>query len=266
MLIFAHRRVPVVVNRLGPPGDGDILVPHQAVSIFGTTDVPQRDPSPPGVSRSEVRRLLDLGRAMFPSMDRWRVLRAFTGVRPLYQPPSRAAGESRWVTRDFTVIDHTASGGPAGALAVVGGKFSTYRAMAERTGDVAARYLGVKMPSRTRHLVLGGPAPIKNVGREPIVCECEQVSQAQLDGVAHLPLGQWRTRTWFAMGPCQGTFCVHRGAGQRRRQASGGQVQAEVTHLRMERERGLSAVLWGANAQEWVLNRAVRRETRGEPL
>ena len=267
MLIFAHRRTPVVVNRLGPPGDGDILVPHQSVAILGTTDVPQADPAPPAASRGEARRLMDLGRILFPSIDAWRVLRAFAGVRPLYQPPSSGAASSRWVTRDFTVIDHEAAGGPAAVLAVVGGKFTTFRAMAERTGDAAAAHLGVHTASRTRGMVLEPLAPeAPHDGEAPAVCECEHVGEDRLNALRHEPLGQWRTQTWFAMGPCQGTFCVHRGAGIRRREVPGGQVRDEVGALRAERDRGFQPVLWGANAQEWALNRAVRRETLGEPL
>ncbi len=264
MLIFANRHTPVVVNRLAPPGDGDILVPHQSVVIFGTTDVRQQDPEPPAVARGEVLRLMELGRTMFPSMGSWRVLRAFTGVRPLYQPARADGGlPSRWVTRDFTVID---SGRDAGVIAVVGGKFSTFRAMAEHTADHVVGYLGVTAPSRTQTQVLEGPRPAAARSRDLVVCECEGVTEAALDAEAGRPMPDWRTRTWLAMGPCQGTFCIHRAAGMRRRRASAGRVATEVAALRTERDRGFPAVLWGANAREWALNRAVRAESLGEPL
>lgn len=262
MLIFANRHTPVVVNRLAPPGDGDILVPHQSVAIFGTTEVVQAGPEPPPVTRGDVLRLMELGRAMFPSMGTWRVLRAFTGVRPLYQPAGEDAPE-RWVTRDFTVID---SGRDAGFVAVVGGKFSTFRAMAERAADVVARQLGVTAPSRTRAQALEAGASSAAGSHDPVVCECEGVSQAALDAEASRPLSEWRTRTWFAMGPCQGTFCIHRAAGLRRRSTSAEQVAEEVGALRAERDRGFTSVLWGANAQEWALNRVVRAESLGELL
>lgn len=264
MLIFANRHTPVVVNRLAPPGDGDILVPHQSVAIFGTTDVRQDDPEPPPVTREDVLRLMALGRAMFPAMDSWRVLRAFTGVRPLYQPEhGRGEAASRWVTRDFTVIDSIRD---AGVVAVVGGKFSTFRAMAERTADVVARQLGVREPSRTSTQVLEPEASRPGHSRAPVVCECEEVATAALVPMTSEPLPEWRTPTWLAMGPCQGTFCIHRAAGLRRQGTSAEHVAAEVGALRAERDGGFTSVLWGANAQEWALNRAVRAETLGEAL
>ena len=264
MLIFANRHTPVVVNRLAPPGDGDILVPHQSVAIFGTTDVRQDDPEPPPVMRADVLRLMALGRTMFPTMDAWRVLRAFTGVRPLYQPP-HANGEAsaRWVTRDFFVIDRVRD---TGVVAVVGGKFSTFRAMAERTADVVARQLGVSAPSRTRTQVLEAGASPPADAHAPVVCECEEVATTALAPMAAEPLAAWRTPTWLAMGPCQGTFCIHRAAGLRRQRTSAAQLAAEVGALRAERDRGFTSVLWGANAQEWALNRAVRAESLGEAL
>ncbi|MDA8198363.1 MAG: FAD-dependent oxidoreductase [Thermaerobacter sp.] len=264
MLIFANRHTPVVVNRLSPPGDGDILVPHQSVAIFGTTDVRQDDPEPPPVTRAEVLRLMASGRAMFPTMDSWRVLRAFTGVRPLYQPADgKGEAGSRRVTRDFTVIDRVRD---AGVVAVVGGKFTTFRAMAERTADVVARQLGVSAPSRTRTQLLEAGVSRAADSNGPVVCECEDVATAALAPMTAEPLSAWRTPTWLAMGPCQGTFCLHRAAGLRRQRASAAHVAAEVGALRTERDRGFTSVLWGANAQEWALNRAVRAESLGEAL
>jgi glycerol-3-phosphate dehydrogenase len=37
MVVFNGRVVNGLVNRLRPPGDGDIMVPHRSSSILGTT-------------------------------------------------------------------------------------------------------------------------------------------------------------------------------------------------------------------------------------
>ena len=56
------------------------------------------------------------------------MLRAFTGVRPLYEGDTHSAA-SREVSRDFKAIDHHTRPGPAGAFSVVGGKWTTLRLM-----------------------------------------------------------------------------------------------------------------------------------------
>jgi len=261
MIIFAHRRVPLVVNRLRHPGDGDILVPHGRTAIWGTTDVPQEGPDPPRPTPEEARRLIHLGEALFPEMGQWRVLRAFTGVRPLYHPG--AVGDAREISRDFTVINHLAQGGPEGAFSVVGGKWTTFRLMAERVADQVARYLSVDQTSRTREVVLR-PAddhPERLAG--PLVCECEGVS-ASAWGDDAAPLDHRRLRTWFGMGPCQGTLCAHRATGLRAREVEPHQALAELRAFREERMAGMRPVSWGDNARQYALLEAVRQQTYAE--
>jgi len=259
MLIFANRMVPKVINRLKRPGDGDIFVPHQEVVILGTTDVAQDHPEPPPPRREDVLELMTLGRQLFPELDTWRILRAFNGVRPLYLP-SEAQTDSRELSRDFSVIDHGRSDGLEGAFSLVGGKWTTFRLMAERLGDaVCARY-HIDAPSRTRDTQI---APTRRSPRQkdsPILCECEGVAESDLDhedSTDKLRLG-----TWFAMGPCQGTFCAHRIVGR----AWPNEVEARLGTLRKEREHGLGAVMWGANARLVALNRSLRAQLLGEVL
>ncbi len=263
MIIFAERKLAHVVNRLAPPGDGDILVPHDRVTIWGTTDEPTESAAAKPPRPSETRKLLALGRDLFPDMENWRALRAFCGVRPLYQPET--AADSRHVTRDFTVIDHARRGGPAGVVSVVGGKWVTFRLMAEKAGDVVTSYLGGGAPSLTAETPL---PPLREQAaerqREPWLCECEQAGEWDLAAWPGATLGEWRTRTWFSMGPCQGTFCVHRVANRRLTTANLAEVDAEEAALRSEREQGMQGALWGDNAREWALSQSVRRQTLGE--
>ncbi len=266
MMVFAHRRVDVVVNRLARPGDGDILVPHESTVILGTTDVPQAVPEALSPRREEALYLLRQGQRLFPAMDTWRVLRAYTGVRPLYQP-NAAPTDPRLVTRDFTVLDHGRDGGPRGVFSVVGGKWTTFRLMAERLGDAVAEYLGVAEPCRTRDTPLPGLSPAErgDTGEpDPILCECEGVRVSTLAPYAGMRLNALRTRTWFAMGPCQGTFCMHRVAAWRATTTPVDQVDEEVAELRRERHRGMRPVAWEDAAREWVLERTVRLQTLAE--
>jgi glycerol-3-phosphate dehydrogenase len=262
MLIFANRRMDKVVNRLKSPGDGDIFVPHQEVVILGTTDVAQPLPEAPEPSRAEAIRLMALGAELVPDLGSWRVLRGFTGVRPLYEP-SGVTGESRTVSRDFAVLDHGEADGLLGAFSVLGGKWTTFRLMGEALGDRLAKALNVDNPSRSREVVIGRkhvrPLPPAPNARGALLCECEQVYEADLDEKASSQM-QRRFGTWFAMGPCQGTFCAHRVLG---RELSIGFAD-ELSLLRREREHGLSVVGWGANARLIALEQSIAAQSLGE--
>ncbi len=264
MLVFADRKVPMVINRLAPAGDGDILVPHDRISIWGTTDEPTDDPQAAPPSLAESRQLLDLAEDLFPQMPRWRVLRAFAGVRPLYQP--NPVGESREVTRDFTIIDHGIRGGPKAIVSVVGGKWVTYRLMAEQAVDALAGQLGLSVPATTRTTPLptlsSGPGQKDDSAGN--LCECEEVGRSDLAAWPTSSLSQLRTRTWFSMGPCQGTFCLHRVAETRLDQTDVRQLDHEMAGLRQERDGGMRAVLWGDNAREWALSRTIQRQVLAE--
>ncbi len=264
MLIFANRRVPQVVNRLAPPGDGDIFVPHGETVILGTTDVPQDRPEAPEPTREEARRLLELGRELFPAIDRWRPLRAFCGVRPLYQEDARDV-RSRYISRDFRVIDHGARHGLQGAFSLVGGKWTTYRLMAESVSDEVCAYLGIDNRSRTAATPLS-PVHERVAPGGPLVCECEGVTRDALLSRMDWSVEEWRTGTWFAMGPCQGTMCAHRAVALRTERYGPETCVEELAHLRKEREKGLWPAAWGDNAREAAFNRAIRFQTLAEQV
>ncbi|MCY0878962.1 MAG: FAD-dependent oxidoreductase [Firmicutes bacterium] len=261
MLLFAYRRVPVVVNRLAYPGDGDIFVPHGKTVIFGTTDVRQDAPEPPVPSRAEVEALLRKGQDLFPDIAAWRALRAFSGVRPLYA--NESATSSRHVSRDFSIINHGARVGLDGAFSLVGGKWTTFRLMAERLGDEVARYLKVSAPCRTAEMPLADPRPRGSAGLSPVVCECEGVTVQELSAWKEVGPDEWRARTWWAMGPCQGTMCLHRGLSLQPAAGAEG-WRRRVEAVRAERARGFWPAAYGDNAREFQLQQAVRFQTLGE--
>ena len=85
MVAMAYRFVNTIINRCHPPGDGDILVPVGTVAVIGTTSVPVDDPNDTSVEAWEVQRMLDEGEKIVPGFSRVRALRAWAGVRPLYE-------------------------------------------------------------------------------------------------------------------------------------------------------------------------------------
>ena len=167
MLIFNQRMTDTVVNRCHKSSDGDIMVPVHTVAILGTTEQRVDDPDQYEITRDEVSALLREGEKLFPDLSRMRLLRAYAGVRPLYQPPAEvtaaALSDGRQISRAHTVIDHAALDGVENFVTIVGGKLTTFRAMAQDTVDMVCGKLGVTEPCTTADEILPGQVPGEDV-------------------------------------------------------------------------------------------------------
>ncbi|HVJ47952.1 anaerobic glycerol-3-phosphate dehydrogenase subunit GlpA [Desulfitobacterium sp.] len=299
LLAFNHRLFNRVINRLRTPGDGDIFVPHETITILGTTseiiDSPQRNQP----SDAEVRRLMDLGTQLLPRLAEQRVLRAFSGVRPLHREDQEVPGSEevgREVSRNFALIDHEVQDGVHGFISIVGGKFTTYRLMAEKVADWVAEKLGNQVPCRTAEesLVpaitealrarafqllplgatdkmlerLGEWAPLvldqieANPAKGQMLCECELVSVAEVehavtDADTH-SLSDIRRKTRLGMGTCQGAFCSYRALPLLwQEEEKYSSLKDQLIEFLNQRWKGIRPVLWGQQLRETELTRAV---------
>jgi glycerol-3-phosphate dehydrogenase len=293
MVVMASRYVRGVVNACRKPADGDIIVPQHEVAILGTTSEQVQSPDDIAVPPADVDRMVDMCAQMVPAIASGRVLRAFAGSRPLYQPESADAdgaaggGDTRAVTRTFTVLDHADRDGLVNLLSIVGGKLTTCRQMAEKLVDRLAERMGVTEPCRTATEVLPGAdhgphrlaEPLARVEREAaygeLICECElvtggQVRAAVADGLSELE--DLRRRLRLGYGPCQAAFCAWRAAGilaERPPEESaegsgpGGSGEPEplagLERFLEERWRGQQATTWGDQARQALLNHAIYR-------
>jgi glycerol-3-phosphate dehydrogenase len=117
--------------------------------------VPDDDPVP---TDAEVGQLLDtVNQVLASPLTRADVLGAFAGLRPLVLPASAGTGPGN-ATADLSRRHLLAWDGPV--LTVVGGKLTTYRAMAEQTVDAVVGRLGRgARRSSTARLPLVGAAP-----------------------------------------------------------------------------------------------------------
>jgi glycerol-3-phosphate dehydrogenase len=140
--------------------DGRVLfaVPWMGKVILGTTDTPRDDlAAEPTPFHVEVEFILnEAGRYLSKAPTRADVRSVWVGLRPLVKPPEDDGGNTKALSREHTVLVDK-----SGLVTVTGGKWTTYRAMAE---DVLARcfesaLLPAKSGGVTEHLALAGSPP-----------------------------------------------------------------------------------------------------------
>ena len=292
LVVTRDRLVRGVVNRLRQPSDGDIIVPGGPACLVGTTSVPVTSPDDLEPSADEVPMLIGLGSEIVPGLRAARIMREFTGIRPLYGEGGAAAG--RKVSRGFAVLDHAARDGLEGFITVVGGKLTTYRLMAEQAADVAASKLGVGAACTTAERVLPGSEPdakswpagippwmtraleFRHGSRAAAiaagdgtlgsrVCMCECVPEAEIRfAVQRLfarTLDDLRRRTRLGMGPCQGSTC-----GPRAVALLAGEIGLDprvadrmLVEFLEERDDGMQPVVRRGGAAQEEMNRSAGR-------
>lgn len=138
------------------------LIPWHGRALVGTTDIPVEGPAvEPAPREDEIAFILEhAGRYLSRQPGRADVLSAFAGLRPLVKGRGRTADLSR---------DHTLITSPSGLVTITGGKWTTYRRMAEDATDAAARVANLpNRPCPTRDLALWGadapPGPWRELG------------------------------------------------------------------------------------------------------
>lgn len=275
MVAINHRVLNTVVNRCRPASDGDIIVPAHTVVVIGTTDVPVNDPDHYAIEPWEIRLMLDEGALLLPGLSGMRILRAWAGVRPLYQ--SGPADGNRDVSRGHALLDHSDRDGVAGLVTIVGGKWTTHRLMAQDVVDRVCRLLDTTRACRTHLEPLpaahdGAPGhrvgdPLASVeatrAAGALVCECELATRGDVENAiataATTTIDDIRRVVRLGMGPCQGGFCSYRAAGalhalRRSTGGRGGQVLADFLQTRW---RGLRPVLTGDQLRQARLNELI---------
>ena len=157
----------IVLDRSFLPGDAAIMIPKTddgrvlfAIPwndrvVVGTTDEevdgPKMEPRP---MPAELEFLVEhAGRYLVKDPSYEDVLSAFAGIRPLVTDPSNpSAGDTSEISREHVL--HISKNG---LVTISGGKWTTYRKMAEDTIDQAAVLADVEpRPSVTEHLHIHG--------------------------------------------------------------------------------------------------------------
>ncbi len=175
-MVSPSQGVHVVVDRDFLPGghallvprtrDGRVLfaVPWLGKVVLGTTDTPRKDlPREPEAFAEELDFILaEAGQALSRAVRREDIRSLWVGLRPLVAAPEPAGGGTKTLSREHTIVVDA-----NGLVTVTGGKWTTYRAMAE---DVLERCFDHRLLPRrpggqsASHRLLGaGPTGLRPV-------------------------------------------------------------------------------------------------------
>jgi glycerol-3-phosphate dehydrogenase len=146
--------------------DGRVIffLPWQGNTIAGTTDSPAPVEQNPLPKEKEIQWILgEVRNYLSPDIKvrRGDVLSAWSGIRPLVRDPKASNTEG-------LVRNHLITFSQSGLLTIAGGKWTTYRAMAQQTVDAAIDAFklhdNVKYPCQTEKIkLLGSHGWHKNV-------------------------------------------------------------------------------------------------------
>jgi glycerol-3-phosphate dehydrogenase len=166
-MVAPSQGVHVVVDREFLPGDHALMVPKTEDGrvlfgvpwlgkvILGTTDTPRNDLArEPRPFQHELDFILrEAGRYLTRAPSHADIRSIWVGLRPLVKPQSDEVGATKALSREHTVLV-----GRSGLVTVTGGKWTTYRAMAE---DVLEQCFAANLLTRaaggvTNNLLLVG--------------------------------------------------------------------------------------------------------------
>ncbi|MDF1484971.1 glycerol-3-phosphate dehydrogenase/oxidase [Ramlibacter sp. H39-3-26] len=200
-IVAPSQGVHLVVDREFLPCDHALLVPKTSDGrvlfavpwlgkvVLGTTDTPRHDLArEPAPFPEEVAFVLgEAGRYLRRAPQAADVRSSWVGLRPLVRPAEDAGAQTRKISREHTVLVS-----PTGLVTVTGGKWTTYRAMAEdvldhcfggglldaRPGGVTADLPLVGAQAPVRHRISDAPGPH--------LYGAEQAFVQQLPGAGHM--------------------------------------------------------------------------------
>ena len=169
-LVSPSQGVHLVVDREFLPGDHAILVPKTkdgrvlfaipwlGKTLLGTTDTPRSDlAAEPEPFYEEVEFILgEAARYLARAPSRNDIRSVWVGLRPLVKPQHEAGDHTKTLSREHTVRVER-----SGLVSVTGGKWTTYRAMAEDVLECAIAHglLPARAAGATKSLRLVGAPP-----------------------------------------------------------------------------------------------------------
>jgi len=161
-------------------------------------------------------------------------------------------------------------------VTITGGKWTTYRQMAEHTVDLVCKKLDAERPCQTATTMLKIPGEPKHFSlgqrlqkletkewQGQLICECEIVTRPQIEEfLTHSQtniINNLRRELRLGMGPCQGGFCTYRTAGimHEHKKISAREANKALVDFLQERWKGIKPVLWGQHLRQIQLDEGI---------
>ncbi|WP_138275737.1 glycerol-3-phosphate dehydrogenase/oxidase [Rhodoluna limnophila] len=137
--------------------DGRIVLiyPLKGRVLVGTSDLEADINEPAVCTEEEIDYFFGLIGEVFPNIrvDRSQIVYKYSGVRPLPRHEDTAPG---FVSRDYRIVEGVLPGTETPLLSLVGGKWTTFRALAEHLAKEALAALGLDRRISTKNLAIGG--------------------------------------------------------------------------------------------------------------
>jgi len=177
--------------------DGRVCIAYPFLGrvLVGSTDIPIDNPDEAATEPAEIDYLLGVLREMFPRLgfERDQVLYTYVGVRPLARSSADKPGG---ISRDHSVVLDPPNGKRGiPMIGLVGGKWTTFRALAEQAADEVLQQLGRPRSRSTDGLPIGGGAawPGHAKAMEAFVAQIQAASGVSRQRASDL-LGRYGTQ------------------------------------------------------------------------
>ena len=173
--------------------DGRIVLiyPLKGRVLVGTTDLEADARETAVITEDEIDYFFDLVAQVFPTIgvDRSQIVYTFSGIRPL---PKHDDTQPGFVSRDYRIVTDVSSALGVPVLSLVGGKWTTFRALAEHLSSNVLAVLKRQRTVSTEGLAIGGGAgyPVTDDSRRAWVAARSSLSATRVEQL----LEQYGTR------------------------------------------------------------------------
>ena len=137
--------------------DGRIVLMYPLLGrvLIGTTDIKVDIEQPIECTEEEIDYFIDLVKLVYPDINvsREQIVYRYSGVRPLPAADDLSPG---FVSRDYRIELTKPMSSGLGLLSLVGGKWTTFRALGEHLANEAMKLIRVTRKTSTTELPIGG--------------------------------------------------------------------------------------------------------------
>ena len=132
-----------------------LVYPFFGHALIGSTDIKADDPDAVVCDDAEAEYMLSMVREVFPGLTlaSRQIVYRYAGMRPL---PAAAFDDPGDISRDHSLGRSTLPGSPVPVLSLIGGKWTTFRALAAEVTDEVLATLGGSRRIETAFVPIGG--------------------------------------------------------------------------------------------------------------